>query len=209
MRERKMDEEPRIAGLDLRLLPESTTDTMATNNSARSTAFAKSRPRILVVDDDAAIRRLLGVALRKLGCVVTAVDDATEVMAMLESGTDFALVITDQRLARGSGVALITQARAMLGRAAPPFLLFSGGNPPDPRPEGVELLSKPSSVETLYETVKRVLAHRRKLGSNDVARSTKARDTMPSASTPTKKSASISARARPSTRTTAGRGRTR
>jgi len=178
---------------------------MATNNSARSTAFAKSRPRILVVDDDPAIRRLLGVALRKLGCVVTAVDDAAEAMTMLESEAGFALVITDQMLARGSGLALIAQARAALGGAAPPFLLFSGGHPPDPCPEGVELLSKPSSVETLYDTVKRVLARQRKRASNEVVRSAGARDTLPSATTPAKKSASISAR--PSARTTAGRTR--
>jgi two-component system, response regulator RegA len=79
--------------------------------------------RILVVDDEPAIRSLLQRILVKLGCEVLLASSVAEALAALDRNVD--LVITDVKLGEtGSGVEI---ARAAASRhPAPPVIAISG-----------------------------------------------------------------------------------
>jgi len=51
--------------------------------------------KILVVDDEKSMRDLLGMMLRKEGYSVTTADSAVQAKQLVESGENFALVISD------------------------------------------------------------------------------------------------------------------
>jgi len=67
-------------------------------------------PRILIVDDEPGIRRILGALLRTGGHEVVEAPGATRALAELAGGV-FDLVITDQKMADGDGLGIITASR--------------------------------------------------------------------------------------------------
>lgn len=81
-------------------------------------------PRILLVDDDAAVRDAFGIVLKMAGHDVTCVDRATEALALQEA-RPFDLVITDIVMPDMDGLELI---RVLADRhPATPILVMSGG----------------------------------------------------------------------------------
>ncbi|MEC4295963.1 response regulator transcription factor [Adlercreutzia shanghongiae] len=68
--------------------------------------------RILVVEDDAAINRVVCSYAEKQGAVPTAAFSGTEGLMHLEGGASFNLVITDLMLPGESGEAVVSAARA-------------------------------------------------------------------------------------------------
>ena len=66
--------------------------------------------RILVVDNEAKMRRILELSLRSLGHEVEQAGDGQEALAMLESGS-FDLVLTDLRMPRLDGIGLLRALR--------------------------------------------------------------------------------------------------
>lgn len=79
--------------------------------------------RILVVDDDEAIRRFVGRALRELGNVVVEAEDVRSARSALESEA-FDLVLTDLRLPGGSGLGFLDGLRDDVSRA--PVVVMTG-----------------------------------------------------------------------------------
>ena len=77
--------------------------------------------RILVVEDDAAINRVVCSYLGKMGAMCTAAFSGTEGLMHLAGGEDFHLVITDLMLPGASGEEVLAAARA----AAMPVVVLS------------------------------------------------------------------------------------
>ncbi|MEY8405897.1 response regulator transcription factor [Adlercreutzia muris] len=77
--------------------------------------------RILVVEDDAAINRVVCSYLGKMGAMCTAAFSGTEGLMHLAGGEDFHLVITDLMLPGASGEEVLAAARA----AAVPVVVLS------------------------------------------------------------------------------------
>lgn len=66
--------------------------------------------RILVVDNEAKMRRILELSLKSMGHDVAQAADGQEALAMLETGS-FDLVLTDLRMPRLDGIGLLTALR--------------------------------------------------------------------------------------------------
>jgi PAS domain S-box-containing protein len=87
-------------------------------------AWAKGA-RVLLVEDDSAVRTVTESLLADLGCVVTAEPDGPSAMRRLETGQAFDLLLTDIVMPGGmSGVDLARQARARDPRL--PIVLSTG-----------------------------------------------------------------------------------
>src|SRR5258706_14611628 len=67
-------------------------------------------PHVLVVDDDAQIRRMVRRIVRGLGCEVTEAEDGLDAVGKL-TGTRFDLVLTDLRMPRGDGMEVLEALR--------------------------------------------------------------------------------------------------
>jgi two-component system alkaline phosphatase synthesis response regulator PhoP len=117
--------------------------------------------RILVVDDEPALRRTLERALKNQYEVVSAADPHSAYQILGE--TSFDLVLLDFRLPHMAGdtffLAIVRRWPRMLGRV----ILMSGDSLP-PQPDwpaelaGCPVLHKPFSLDTLMQTVADVLA---------------------------------------------------
>jgi DNA-binding response OmpR family regulator len=115
--------------------------------------------RILVVDDDVAIRQLTVAVLTSFGYQVDAAEDGAAGWEALQAGS-YDLLITDHNMPRVSGVELVQQLRA--ARMILPVLLVSGTIPFEAldRNRSLQLaatLLKPFVIAELLATVKRIL----------------------------------------------------
>jgi two-component system OmpR family response regulator len=113
---------------------------------------------ILVVDDDAEIRGLLGEYLRKNGCKATIAADGKEMRAALARGK-IDLIVLDLMLPGEDGLALCRKLRADLD--TPVIMLTARGEETD-RIVGLEIgaddyLAKPFSPRELLARIKSVL----------------------------------------------------
>jgi DNA-binding response OmpR family regulator len=97
-------------------------ETIGDSGPAGGNANSASKlPRVLVVEDDEAVRDIVGDTARRLGFEVhTAANGAT---ALLELGhRDYAVVFLDLKLPRTSGLKVLQTMRAM-GIETPAFIL--------------------------------------------------------------------------------------
>ena len=130
-------------------------------------ALADARPtttgaRILVVEDEPAIREYLGRLLRGLGYAPLLVGDGSAALAIVGSDPPDA-ILCDHRLPGLSGAAFndsVAETRPDLARR---FALMSGDiSNPDLRAaadqRGIGLLAKPFDAETVARTVEGILA---------------------------------------------------
>ena len=74
--------------------------------------------KILVVDDEKSMRDLLGMMLRKEGYSVTTADSAVQAKQLVESGENFALVISDVSMPGMSGLDLLREIRQLTTETA-------------------------------------------------------------------------------------------
>jgi PAS domain S-box-containing protein len=91
----------------------------------RTPAAGAAPTRVLVVDDEEPIRRLLGRLLARRGYEVaeaTTVDEALALVASFKPG----LVICDVRMPDGGGVALHRRVRAAFAEDSPGFIFITG-----------------------------------------------------------------------------------
>ena len=111
--------------------------------------------RVLVADDDAAIRSYLDEVLSEAGCRVLTASDGIEAVEILET-VPVDLLITDNNMPRMSGLELIRWCQAILPRL--PTVLISGHDPEtltgESRSRGaLRFLQKPFSEEHLLLVV--------------------------------------------------------
>jgi signal transduction histidine kinase/FixJ family two-component response regulator len=111
--------------------------------------------RVLVVDDEAAVRESLAALLEEMGCKVAVAHDTAGALVALESEPQD-LLITDFRLpCTGGGLAVIAAARA--SQPALPAVLITGDTAPDrlreARAAGVDILHKPVGADLLRQLI--------------------------------------------------------
>lgn len=127
----------------------------------------ESIDHILVVDDDAEIRNLLGEYLRKSGCKATVVADGRAMWTALSRGK-IDLIVLDLMLPGEDGLALCRKLRA--DSDTPVIMLTARGEETD-RIVGLEIgaddyLAKPFSPRELLARIKSVLRRYRSLPRN-------------------------------------------
>lgn len=85
---------------------------------------------VLVVDDDATIRRVLQLTLERAGLRVLVAEHGTQALAILDAAPgDVDLILTDVVMPEMDGVTL---AGRVLARPDPPLLVFMSGYVHDP-----------------------------------------------------------------------------
>ena len=117
--------------------------------------------RLLVVDDEAVIARVVSEQLRRLGYQVTSVNDPEDALELVaEDPEDFDLLLTDLQMPRMDGVELA----ARVGRIRPelPVVLSTGNRWSIPastaRAAGIrEIVDKPFRIEELAHVLRAVL----------------------------------------------------
>ena len=119
--------------------------------------------RVLLVEDDAAVREIAGGLLRDLGCEVTTAENGASALEALEEGVVFDLLMSDIVMPGGiSGVDLARSASA--NRPDMAVLLTTGyaGDRMDVAPADLPwpVLRKPFQVDQLAETASALLARR-------------------------------------------------
>jgi two-component system chemotaxis response regulator CheY len=115
--------------------------------------------RILVVDDESAMRHLIATALTPCGYHVDAAEDGAAAWEALQV-KQYDLVITDNNMPKVSGVELIEKLHATA--KALPVIMATGEAPEHefrrkPWLQPAAMLLKPFSVRDLRETVERTL----------------------------------------------------
>ena len=115
------------------------------------------RLRILLVDDHEGVRTMTAAMLTELGHEVSAARDGNAIVRRLKGGEDgWDLIITDYAMPTISGSELLRQIK----QHAPQMrgLLITGYADPDSignRPEDVEVLGKPFTIEQLKAAIGR------------------------------------------------------
>jgi CheY-like chemotaxis protein len=118
--------------------------------------------RILIAEDDVAMRRLIAAALRAAGHCVVEASDGAEVLDRIESTIWaerldlFGLIISDMAMPALSGLDVLAALRSIEVRT--PFILITAFGDDDVRQEALALgatavLDKPLDLETLQAAV--------------------------------------------------------
>lgn len=117
-------------------------------------AHTRRRARILVVEDEPGVRSMLGAVLRASGYEPLLALDGQDAAEQLRAGLNVDAVITDIRMPRMDGVALVTHLRAQESTQGLPVIAMSAYN--DERQErevraaGADyFLPKPFTVQAL------------------------------------------------------------
>jgi len=111
------------------------------------------RLRVLVVEDDAALRETIQFFLEGRGCDVVVADDGVEGFDAVRDG-GFDVIVTDVRMPRRDGVWLWQEAVVLRPELAGQFLLISGV--PLNADHGIEaerFLLKPFTMKQLWAEI--------------------------------------------------------
>lgn len=126
--------------------------------------------RILIIDDNKAVRGLLALMLRRMGHQVVPVGDGETGLALFRAHT-FDLVFTDWVMPLMSGIEVITQTRALSREVGIVAVSGRAGLESDlvlqrARAMGdLRILRKPFSLALLRETVEQLMANRAQVPS--------------------------------------------
>ena len=90
-----------------------------------------SPPSVLFADDDPMLRHLATAILESGGYRVRQARDGNEALAMVESGEDIALVITDLQMPGLGGDGLVRQLRSRMQTAMLPVIILTGSDEHD------------------------------------------------------------------------------
>ena len=118
-------------------------------------------PRILTVDDSAAMRQMVEVTLASAGYQVEQARDGREALK-LAAAQAFDLVITDVNMPEMDGLALVRELRALPAYRHTPLLVLTTEAAGERKAEGRQAgatgwLVKPFNPDRLLETVAKVL----------------------------------------------------
>lgn len=111
----------------------------------------KARARILLVDDDTAVREALAYLLREDGFAVAEAGTAEDALEALSS-RPFDVLLVDQALPGRDGAWFLQEARR-LGRLEKTLALMITGQTSAPLLDGVRVLHKPVDVVALIEEI--------------------------------------------------------
>jgi len=114
--------------------------------------------RLLLVDDDPAVREVTGLMLRELGCRVIEAGSGSEALLLLEQGVEIDIVAADVAMPGMNGPELVRQIRKRLPSIA--VLLVTGYADPalvDDGAGALVTLRKPFRQADLAQAVERAL----------------------------------------------------
>ncbi len=125
------------------------------------------RSRILIVDDEPSIRRVLAAHLRRDGYEVDAAENGADAIARLETGP-YQLVVTDLKMPEIGGLELLAWCRAELPEL--PVIIITAHGTVHSAVEALKLgahdyVTKPFDLAELRNVVGKALALRAKAGS--------------------------------------------
>ncbi len=129
----------------------------------------KAKRKILVVEDDRAIRELLEVHLHNAGYDVVAVADAVLAgQSLLEAASGIDLLIVDAQLPYLSGIEFVSTLIADTTLPSVPMILITGHEHLASRAEILEVpcLVKPFSTDELIDLVEKSMAAPRPAASD-------------------------------------------
>jgi CheY-like chemotaxis protein len=136
---------------------------LSESNSAVPQAERLRRTRVLLAEDDRALRRFLEVVLERAGYKVIPAADGLEAMKLALS-TQIDIVVTDAMMPNLSGYEFCRFLRNSQTLSHLPVILLSALERKEPH-QNVEqvdaFLSKPVSSETLVECIEMLLARKR------------------------------------------------
>lgn len=135
---------------------------LSESNSAVPQAERVRRTRVLLAEDDRALRRYLEVVLERAGYKVIPAADGLEAMKLALS-TQIDIVVTDAMMPNLSGHEFCRFLRNSQTLSHLPVILLSALERKEPN-QNVEqvdaFLSKPVSAETLVECIEKLLARK-------------------------------------------------
>lgn len=117
--------------------------------------------RILIAEDDTAMRHFLAMALSRAGHEVEACADGLEAMAALEGGDDYDLLLADIVMPGMDGIELSQKAAALRPGLKVMFITGFAAvalGQRDSGAAGPQVLSKPFHLKDLVEQVETLLA---------------------------------------------------
>ena len=122
--------------------------------------LALSAGSIILVEDDAALRRLSTTVLTREGYAVHSFEDGEAALAFLETAGEVGLLATDMTLPGMNGIELAHEFRAQ--RSETPILIMSGHTMEEIKtqgglPRGSTYLQKPIGLAPFRETVATLL----------------------------------------------------
>jgi DNA-binding NtrC family response regulator len=117
-----------------------------------------TRPRVLIVDDEALIRWALGETLGDQGFAVEEAASRKEALDLIERGVSFDVVLLDLRLPDSHDLQLLARVRALM--PATPIILMTAYATPETVERALELgafrvVSKPFEIAEIASLVKR------------------------------------------------------
>ena len=120
------------------------------------------KPRVLIVDDYAPLRKLVNIALKQIGCEVLESADGGDALDKVESFRPD-LIISDITMPVMDGYQLCKQVRKSIGTAFIPFIMLTSRDQAEDKLKGFlygtdDYLTKPFDYRELQARVKRLLA---------------------------------------------------
>jgi CheY-like chemotaxis protein len=114
--------------------------------------------RVLLVEDNDALREATAALLSSYGCEVVACAGARAAMKLIDTAPGFDVVLTDVLMPGDmDGIALANHLRQILPQL--PVVLITG-HPGEARPPpGFHLIRKPCTPETLVHAIEQAMAH--------------------------------------------------
>ncbi|MEQ8459784.1 MAG: sigma-54 dependent transcriptional regulator [Sandaracinaceae bacterium] len=131
--------------------------------------------RILVCDDEAALREMLSVLLRRSGYDVTTAETRTAALARLEADDPYAAVVTDLALPDGSGMEVLSAARERDDTTQVLMITAYGGTEQAVeamRRGAYDFVQKPFRNHELLALLEKALEKRQIVGENKALRAT-------------------------------------
>jgi len=131
-------------------------------NMGGSTPKADARPRVLIVEDDHDLLRMMQRMLTSIADVVTA-SDGEQALKMLETNPPPDLLITDWMMPRKDGLTLVKEMKQHERLKRIPVVLLTAKSSPRDVIAGINsgarhYLTKPFKPDDLIAKVKKVLA---------------------------------------------------
>jgi signal transduction histidine kinase/DNA-binding response OmpR family regulator len=138
------------------------------DRSPREAPLPRGTEKILVIDDEPPILKIMKRSLEQLGYQVTTENDSTKALTLIQSSPKlFDLIVSDMTMPKLTGDRLATAVKAI--SPALPFILWTGYSKSMSENKAVELgisalLTKPVSQVTLAREIRRVLDETKKTG---------------------------------------------
>ena len=120
------------------------------------------KPRVLIVDDYAPLRKLVNITLKQIGCEVLEAADGGDALDKVESYRPD-LIISDITMPVMDGYQLCKQVRKNIGTAFIPFIMLTSRDQAEDKLKGFmhgtdDYLTKPFDYRELQARVRRLLA---------------------------------------------------